>query len=172
MSLGGPDKVAWLLSLGCLSMSALRTGNIERLHGKGEQGFSRTDIEVLRSIFEVYPSVNDLLSSLSLPNNVMSSQRVAWDRFVRYVPQGADQTIRYGDPIISSSQVNSIAQLAEEGNLEVKILEGNDPLGATPTGKTEKVARLLGPLEPANVPIIRCIGLNYKTHSMLPICLG
>jgi hypothetical protein len=25
----------------------------------------------------------------------------------------------------------------------------------------------LGPLEPTDVPIIRCIGLNYKTHSTL-----
>jgi hypothetical protein len=101
----------------------------------------------------------------------MSPKPVKWDRFVRYVPQGADQTVRYGDPIVSVSQVDSIAQIATEGRLEVKVLQGDDPLSATPTGETDKVARLLGPLEPANVPIIRCIGLNYKTHSTLSLYL-
>lgn len=99
----------------------------------------------------------------------MSSEPVAWDRFVRYIAQGTDQDIRYGDPIISGSDVDLIAQIAEEGKLEVKRLHGNDPLSATPTGEIDKVARLLGPLEPAHVPIIRCIGLNYKTHSMYRI---
>jgi hypothetical protein len=51
--------------------------------------------------------------------------------------------------------------------LQVKVLQGDHPLSAIPTGQIEMVARLLGPLEPSNVPIIRCIGLNYKTHSTL-----
>lgn len=100
----------------------------------------------------------------------MSSKLVSWDRFVRYVPQGQNQTIRYGDPIIKESEVDRIAQIAEEGGLEVKVLQGDHPLNATPNGQTDKVAQLLGPLEPADVPIIRCIGLNYKTHSMLKEC--
>jgi hypothetical protein len=98
----------------------------------------------------------------------MSTKLVAWERFVRYVPQGQSQTIRYGDPIIAESEVDRIAEIAEEGNLQVKVLQGDHPLSAIPTGQIENVALLLGPLEPANVPIIRCIGLNYKTHSTLP----
>jgi len=96
----------------------------------------------------------------------MSSKPVAWDRLVRYISQGVDKNVRYGDPIIAASEADTIAQMAEEGRLEVKVLQGDDPLSATPTGETDKVARLLGPLEPTHVPIIRCIGLNYKTHSM------
>lgn len=95
----------------------------------------------------------------------MSSNKIAWERFVRYVPQGQDKTVHYGDPIVSASEVDSIAQLAEEGKLEVKVLRGDHPLDAKPTGEKEKVAKLLGPLEPADVPILRCIGLNYTTHS-------
>ncbi|KAI4907766.1 hypothetical protein J4E90_009173 [Alternaria incomplexa] len=95
----------------------------------------------------------------------MSSEPVAWDRFVRYIAQGADQDIRYGDPIVSGSDVDLIAQIAEEGKLEVKMLHGNDPLSATPTGEIDKVARLLGPLEPAHVPIIL-----LETGRPLPTC--
>ncbi|OAL52690.1 hypothetical protein IQ07DRAFT_620236 [Pyrenochaeta sp. DS3sAY3a] len=105
----------------------------------------------------------------------MSLKPVAWNRFVRYIPQGQSQTILYGDPIIEESEVDRIAQIAEEGRLKVKVLEGDHPLNATPNGQTDKVAQLLGPLEPADVPIIRCIGLNYKTHILetgrpLPTC--
>lgn len=99
----------------------------------------------------------------------MSFKPVAWERFVRYVPQGRNQAVRYGEPIIKESEVDQIAQIAEEGKLEVKVLHGDHPLDATPNGQTDKVAKLLGPLEPVDVPIIRCIGLNYKTHSILPV---
>jgi len=96
---------------------------------------------------------------------MMSPNLVAWDRLVRYVPYGAGNTIRYGDPIIEDSEIDKIAQLAVEGKLKVKVLQGANPLGAEPTGEVDTVGKLLGPLEPENVPIIRCIGLNYKTHS-------
>ncbi|KAJ8117606.1 hypothetical protein OPT61_g1251 [Boeremia exigua] len=105
----------------------------------------------------------------------MSSKLVSWERLVRYIPKGSNQTVRYGDPIVSDSDVDKIARLAEEGKLEVKVLEGDHPLSARPNGETDKVAKLLGPLEPGDVPIIRCIGLNYKTHILetgrpLPTC--
>ncbi|KAH6618823.1 hypothetical protein C7974DRAFT_427064 [Boeremia exigua] len=105
----------------------------------------------------------------------MTSKPVAWERFVRYVPQGQDQAICFGDPIVAESEIDQIAQIAAEGRLEVKVLQGDHPLNATPNGKTDKVARLLGPLEPGDVPIIRCIGLNYTTHILetgrpLPTC--
>jgi len=95
----------------------------------------------------------------------MSPNLVAWNRFVRYAPKGAEDTIRYGDPIITDSEIDNISQLADEGSLKVKVLQGAHPLDAKPTGEVDTVSKLLGPLEPENVPIIRCIGLNYKTHS-------
>lgn len=95
----------------------------------------------------------------------MSSQLVAWDRLVRYIPTGDSATVRYGEPIVASSDSALVAQLADEGKLRVKVLEAAHPLDAKPTGAVEGVKKLLGPLEPADVPIIRCIGLNYKSHS-------
>ena len=91
-----------------------------------------------------------------------SSSLTSWDRLVRYI-SATDGEERYGEPILDSPEAD-IAALARDGNLEVNILEGSDALSATPNGKTDKVKTLLGPLREQEVPIIRCIGLNYKTH--------
>jgi hypothetical protein len=87
----------------------------------------------------------------------------AWDRLIRYVSAN-DGKIRYGEPVVSGDNPD-IDELARSGSLEAKILEGTTPIDVRPTGETDKVKQLLGPLTPKDVPIIRCIGLNYKTHS-------
>ena len=94
----------------------------------------------------------------------MGAKLVAWDRLVRYVAQGESQ-IRYGEPILTDLEENAVAYLADVGQLTVRVCEGDGPLTAVPTDKIETVERLLGPLQVKDVPIIRCIGLNYKTHS-------
>ena len=93
----------------------------------------------------------------------------SWDRFVRY-ESAKDGKVRYGEPIVSDSKPD-IDQLAQDGKLEVKVLEGPNPLQAKPTGEQDQVKKLLGPLTPQDVPIIRCTGLNYKTHSTFYIAL-
>jgi len=85
-----------------------------------------------------------------------------WDRLVRYV-SAKDGRVRYGEPIVDGEA--DIDQLAAEGALKVKVLEGPSALTAAPTGEEDQVKELLGPLTPAEVPIVRCTGLNYKTHS-------
>jgi hypothetical protein len=87
----------------------------------------------------------------------------SWDRLVRYV-SAKDGKIRYGEPIVSDSKPD-IDQLAQDGKLEVNVLEGPTPVEAKATGEKDSVKQLLGPLTPKDVPIIRCVGLNYKTHS-------
>ena len=89
----------------------------------------------------------------------------SWDRLVRYV-SSKDGKIRYGEPIVSDSKPD-IDQLAQDGKLEVKVLDGPTPWQAEPTGEQDQVKKLLGPLTAKDVPIVRCTGLNYKTHSIL-----
>ncbi len=89
----------------------------------------------------------------------------SWDRLVRYISE-KDGKVRYGEPIVTDSKPD-IDQLAKDGKLEVKVLDGLHPLQAQPTGEQDKVKLLLGPLTPKDVPIIRCVGLNYKTHSAI-----
>ena len=92
------------------------------------------------------------------------SAAVAWSRLVRYRPVGGSD-VRLGQPIVDDEQSSQVAQLASEGKLEVEVLSGNCALDAVPTGERERVGTLLGPLTAREVPIIRCIGLNYKSHS-------
>lgn len=87
----------------------------------------------------------------------------AWTRLVRYV-SAKDNQIHYGEPILSDDNAD-IDALAQEGKLRVKVLDGDNGMDAKPTGAEDEVKQLLGPLRSDEVPMIRCIGLNYKTHS-------
>lgn len=87
----------------------------------------------------------------------------AWKRLIRYV-SAQDGSVKYGEPIVSEDKPD-IDALAQKGGLKVKVLAGESPLLAKPTGEEDEVKQLLGPLEPKDVPIVRCVGLNYRTHS-------
>ena len=87
---------------------------------------------------------------------------VHWKRLVRYIAE--DGIVRLGEPKVGTDSFD-ILKLAREGNLTVEILQGSSVLSAKPTGGEEKVESLLAPLAVKEVPFVRCIGLNYKTHS-------
>ena len=106
-----------------------------------------------------------LYQHIRYPQRKTMASLTSWDRFVRY-ESAKDGKVRYGEPILSDSK-SDIDQLAQDGKLEVKVLEGPNPIQAKPTGEQDQVKKLLGPLTPQDVPIIRCTGLNYKTHSTL-----
>lgn len=95
----------------------------------------------------------------------MSAIEIPWTRLVRYTST-ANGPVKYGEPIVS--QPGDIGKLARDGELKVKRLLGGDPFSLEKSDVVEAVYRLYGPLEPKDVPIIRCIGLNYKTHSKRP----
>lgn len=100
----------------------------------------------------------------------MTSPLTAWNRLIRYV-SARDGSIKYGEPILTEGEKNpDIDALALAGGLKVKVLQGENPIVAKPTGEEDEVKKggLLGPLTPKDVPIVRCVGLNYRTHSMLP----
>jgi len=84
-----------------------------------------------------------------------------WDRLIRYVSK--DGSIKHGEPIVDAKA--DIDDLAQKGSLKVKVLEGSDFVSMAPTGQEDEVKELLGPLTPKDVAVIRCTGLNYKTHS-------
>lgn len=105
-----------------------------------------------------------IASRLGLSNLSYSTMApiTAWSRLIRYV-SAKDGKIHYGEPIVSDK--DDIDALAQKGALKVKILEGATAISATPTGEEDEVKTLLGPLTSSEVPLVRCIGLNYKTHS-------
>ncbi|KAK4546396.1 hypothetical protein LTR36_002073 [Oleoguttula mirabilis] len=82
--------------------------------------------------------------------------------------------VRYGEPQIPDESTD-VLQLARDGKLIVKILQGDKALSAAPTGKDDNVKQLLSPLAAKEVPFVRCVGLNYTTHILetgrpLPTC--
>ncbi|KAF1825613.1 uncharacterized protein K489DRAFT_393336 [Dissoconium aciculare CBS 342.82] len=84
-----------------------------------------------------------------------------WKRLIRYT-SAKDGNVRYGEPIVNDK--DDIDALAQSGSLKVKILEGPTAVLAKPTGEEDEVKTLLSPLTSAEVPFVRCLGLNYKEH--------
>jgi hypothetical protein len=56
-----------------------------------------------------------------------------------------------------------------EDKIHARVLKGDDIYDTTGTthltDETVTVAKILGPLTSAEVPILRCVGLNYAKHS-------
>ncbi|KAL5603882.1 hypothetical protein FOVSG1_006632 [Fusarium oxysporum f. sp. vasinfectum] len=86
-----------------------------------------------------------------------------WDRLIRYI-SARDGKVHYGEPIINEAGHLGIDDQARDGTLRVRRLNGSSAVTATATDEEDEVTQLLGPLTAAEVPIVRCIGLNYKTH--------
>lgn len=57
----------------------------------------------------------------------------------------------------------------EATQLKARVIRGDDIYNTTGTtsimDEIVTVKKLLGPLTPADVPILRCIGLNFLAHS-------
>lgn len=89
----------------------------------------------------------------------------AWKRLIKYIP--VDGSVeRYGEPILGETELLYIDELVKGGKLRVRVFEGTEIFDLSDTGREEVVSRLCGIFAPQDVPIIRCIGLNYKSHSM------
>lgn len=92
--------------------------------------------------------------------------KVVWQRLIRFV--ATDGRILRGEPILPSPNFD-IGSTTEETKLKAKIIVGDDIYDTTGATKvTEEVVtvkKLLGPLAQNEVPVLRCVGLNYAKHS-------
>jgi 2-keto-4-pentenoate hydratase/2-oxohepta-3-ene-1,7-dioic acid hydratase in catechol pathway len=87
----------------------------------------------------------------------MSSQ---WFRLVRF--QAEDGSEVFGEPIIQNGE--ELAARLESNSLEAIVYRGSSPFDLKATEERVKVKKLLPALKQADVPIVRCIGLNYMKH--------
>ncbi|GME37370.1 Fumarylacetoacetate hydrolase [Neofusicoccum parvum] len=91
--------------------------------------------------------------------------KTAWSRLIRFV--ATDGRTLYGEPILPSADFD-LGNTTAETDLKAKVISGKDLYDTTGATKvTEEIVtvqKLLGPLAQEDVPIVRCIGLNYKTH--------
>ncbi|KAI8144075.1 hypothetical protein BJV82DRAFT_537349 [Fennellomyces sp. T-0311] len=84
-----------------------------------------------------------------------------WTRLIRFV--AADSKIYFGEPIVAGDA--TVDKLLEAGSLEAKVITGDVfAEDAVVTDQVVKVQSLLAPLSKDQIPIIKCIGLNYKAH--------
>jgi hypothetical protein len=91
-----------------------------------------------------------------------------WDRLIRFI--ATDGRELRGEPILPSPDFD-IGTTVAEGGLRAKVitLANNDIFDPATkvTGEEVTVEKLLGPVTQEEVPIIRCIGLNFIKHSTL-----
>lgn len=91
---------------------------------------------------------------------------MSWKRLIRFVAD--DGRTLYGEPILPDPAFD-LGNTTETTGLRAKVIAGDDlydETGATKvTDEVVTVKKLLGPLAPSDVPILRCVGLNYATHS-------
>ncbi|KAJ4032064.1 hypothetical protein NW753_013373 [Fusarium oxysporum] len=91
--------------------------------------------------------------------------KVAWQRLIRFV--STDGRLLRGEPILPTPDFD-LGNTTEETKLKARVIEGEDiydTTGATRvTDEVATVKTLLGPLVASDVPILRCVGLNYATH--------
>lgn len=87
----------------------------------------------------------------------------SWDRLIRF--EDASGTEQFGEPIINASETLALDELAASGKLEAKRLSGSDIFSLSSSDDVVKVKKVLSLLSPAQVPIVKCVGLNYMKHS-------
>ncbi|KAF9895307.1 hypothetical protein FE257_000211 [Aspergillus nanangensis] len=95
----------------------------------------------------------------------MTVTQIPWERLIRFV--ATDGRILHGEPVLPSSDFD-LGTTTTETMLQAKVISGSDiydTTGATKvTDEVVTVEKLLGPLKQEDVPILRCVGLNYMTH--------
>ncbi|PYI29883.1 fumarylacetoacetate hydrolase family protein [Aspergillus indologenus CBS 114.80] len=89
-----------------------------------------------------------------------------WKRLIRF--RAGDGRILRGEPILPAERQIDLGQITEADQLQARVLEGQDiydTTGATKvTDEIVTVQKILSPLAPSDVPILRCVGLNYAKH--------
>lgn len=93
--------------------------------------------------------------------------RTAWNRLIRFI--ATDGRTLYGELLLPSNDFD-LGDANKQTGLKAKVIQvANhdlyDTTGATKvTEEIVTVQRLLGPLAQADVPDLRCIGLNYSSQ--------
>jgi hypothetical protein len=92
----------------------------------------------------------------------------SWKRLIRF--ESTDGKVLRGEPILPSPDFD-VGSTTEETGLKAKVISvANNDIFDPATKVTDEevtVKKLLGPVTTEEVPIIRCIGLNFKKHSTL-----
>ncbi|KAK5659816.1 hypothetical protein OQA88_1028 [Cercophora sp. LCS_1] len=84
----------------------------------------------------------------------------SFSRIIRF--EDAAGKAQFGEPKVSSAE--EFDQAVAQGTLEATVLEGSDLFNLASTSQAVKVKSVLPLLSPEDVPIVKCVGLNYMKH--------
>jgi hypothetical protein len=118
-----------------------------------------------------HPSNTNLTAgtvNLSYPSALFTLiMKLPWTRLIRF--EATDGRILRGEPVLPNDDFD-LGGVTEADQLKAKIITGDDIFDTTGktkvTDETATVKTILGPLTREDVPVLRCIGLNYAKHSM------
>lgn len=114
-------------------------------------GFRFSDTDECPAVTYIFP----------IGNHVEPRKMVAWKRLIRF--EDGSGKVYNGEPIVQNDE--DVGELFESGKLEAFVIEGNDVYDDCVVSQMRlRVRKLLGPLSEEQVPIIRCVGLNYMLH--------
>ncbi|KAJ9149937.1 Ureidoglycolate lyase [Pleurostoma richardsiae] len=85
---------------------------------------------------------------------------MSWFRLIHFLDDGGKSC--YGEPEIED--VTHLLESASNGDLYAQELVGNDPFSLVRGSRRLHVKEIVDILRPSDVPIIRCVGLNYLKH--------
>ncbi|KAI5956626.1 hypothetical protein KGF57_003433 [Candida theae] len=87
----------------------------------------------------------------------------AWKRLIRFVAN--DGKIYKGEPIVTDTEYDVGEQFLDGKTIKARVIKGENIFeDAVVTDEVLEVKQLLGPLTQDEVPIIKCVGLNYMKH--------
>ena len=93
---------------------------------------------------------------------------MSFERLIRFEGENGQQ--QFGEPQIEDADELLVA--LQEGKLVAKVFEGQNAFDlSSQQGPLVLVKRLLPVLRREDVPIVKCIGLNYMAHSKLQTML-
>lgn len=114
-----------------------------------------------------FSSFNIYYIFFPVSKNKETNMKFAWKRLIRF--EAVDGRILRGEPVLPMDKEIDLGFVTEADQLQARILDGDDIYDTS--GKTVlteqvvQVKRILSPLAQSDVPILRCIGLNYAKHS-------
>lgn len=92
--------------------------------------------------------------------------KLPWQRLIRF--ETTDGKVLRGEPILPHPDLD-LGYVTKKDQLQAQIIVGEDPFdenGAIRVSdEVVTVKRILSPLASSEVPILRCVGLDYIKHS-------
>ncbi|BEI83407.1 hypothetical protein CcaverHIS002_0400110 [Cutaneotrichosporon cavernicola] len=83
-----------------------------------------------------------------------------FNRLIRFQDESGKAV--FGEPNVTSA--DAFDDAVAKGALEATVYGGSDIFNVTQTSKVTKVVKVLGLLTADDVPIVKCVGLNYIKH--------